>query len=399
MDLLTLSAINFLLGLTILLCCGYQVKHQSSGSPWLWFSLSGACLLLNAGIALIADLGVQISLLLPMLANAATMSMHLCVLFGLAAWQQRPLRRWLYWSLVLTVVMLHLLPVMQQQFRLRVFVCFSVIILLNIRALGLLKPLKLSQLSVASRILGTALLFNLAQMTTRWLMYGAELMAPERFTQPPLLHQLGFFCMTVFASILLAGFVAVLVQQQHQLLLHQAQRDALTGLYNRHQLAPKITAVLNQSSRQKHQVALLLLDLDHFKQINDRFGHSLGDKVLTAVATAMQQHCRDYDLLFRLGGEEFLICLPDTGPQQALQKAEQLRLLIRQLHQQQDWPAELQLSASIGWTCSNGQSEVMSLIEQADQALYRAKQLGRNLVIYHSDLQDLPTHQAAQSSA
>lgn len=386
MDLLTLTAVNLLLGLAVFLSMAYQADRQRNQRYWAWFAASGAALFLNSLLGLLRQVVDLPYLLLPVLANLATVSLHLCLLYGVGHWLQRPVPRQLTLLLLPLLAVLHLLPALQQQSNWRVLLCFAVILGLNLRTLWLLLQIRLPALRIAQLLLVAALLFNLSQMLPRWLMYLTETLLPAWYSQSALVHQLGFFCLTIFAGLLLAAYLAVLVQQQQQALQQQAQTDALTGLLNRHQLEQKIQALLNHSQRRHQQVAVLVFDLDHFKQVNDRFGHSTGDAVLKAVADCARASCRDYDLLFRLGGEEFLLCLADAGPDEASQKAEQLRRAVRQLHLQHNWPAELHLSISIGFTSTSGQHPVMQLIEQADAALYRAKQAGRDRAISHTDI-------------
>lgn len=386
MDLLTLSAVNLLLGLAILLSMAYQADRQRNQPYWRWFAASGAALLLNSLLGVLQRLIELPYLLVPLLANLAIIGLHLFLLHGVARWLNRPLPKQFAPLLLGSVAILHLLPALQQ-LNLRILICFAVITLLNGVTLWLLLQQQMANLRIAQSLLGAALVFNTTQMLLRFAIYLAETLLPTWYSQPALLHQLGFFCLTIFAGLLLAAYLAILVQQQQQALQLQAQTDALTGLLNRHQLEQKVHALLNHCNRRNQQVAVLIFDLDHFKQVNDRFGHSTGDAVLKAVADCARACCRDYDLLFRLGGEEFLLCLADAGPAAARQKAEQLRHAVRQLHlHHPDWPAELRLSISLGYTCNDGQTAVKPLIDQADAALYRAKNTGRDLVLSHTEL-------------
>ena len=123
--------------------------------------------------------------------------------------------------------------------------------------------------------------------------------------------------------------------------------------------------------------ALIIFDLDHFKRINDTFGHQAGDEVLRQVSKAAQEVLRDSDLLGRYGGEEFILFLPRSSAQEALQVAERLRLRIAALRLPElgeGWP----LSASFG--VAEGQASLETCLLAADQALYEAKHDGRNCV-------------------
>ena len=161
--------------------------------------------------------------------------------------------------------------------------------------------------------------------------------------------------------------------------LHISVRDALSGLLNRRALQPRLTSELNRADRHKKPLSLLLFDIDHFKQVNDNYGHRTGDLAIQHVVDIASNQLRDYDLLFRYGGEEFLICLPDTPAETALVIATRLKNAVAAMPMSGD-PA-IRLTLSIGITSTNGMVELDPLIEQADTALYQAKQSGRNTVV------------------
>ncbi|MBN2549397.1 MAG: diguanylate cyclase [Anaerolineales bacterium] len=161
-------------------------------------------------------------------------------------------------------------------------------------------------------------------------------------------------------------------------LREQAIRDALTGLYNRRYLLDALERVLNQAERQAHPVGILLVDIDHFKAVNDTYGHPSGDAYLAGFAHLLQQHFRKSDILCRYGGEEFLIVLPASSLEASAQRAEELR----QLAETSAIPfegREIRCTVSIGLASfpQHGQ-ESSQLISRADQALYASKQAGRN---------------------
>lgn len=161
---------------------------------------------------------------------------------------------------------------------------------------------------------------------------------------------------------------------------HLADRDQLTGLYNRFALNRELTALQQLQKRHQHPYAVLLLDLDHFKKINDKFGHLAGDKVLKHAATLISQHIRNEDILGRFGGEEFLLLLPMTTQESAEQVADKLIEVLRQ-HPITLAEQTIYLTTSIGIAiaqadCPSGSST--QILQQADQALYQAKANGRD---------------------
>ena len=166
-------------------------------------------------------------------------------------------------------------------------------------------------------------------------------------------------------------------------LRHQADTDHLTETNNRRNFLKQAQLQLEHSRRQQTPSALLLLDIDHFKQINDRYGHPGGDQVLIDAVSVFQQVLRPYDTLGRIGGEEFAVFVPDADAKTALQIAERIRIAVKQ------WPFKYQqhdinITISIGLVNDDGRHDLQTLFKHADKALYRAKDNGRNQTIcYH----------------
>ncbi len=165
-------------------------------------------------------------------------------------------------------------------------------------------------------------------------------------------------------------------QQMEYLALH----DGLTSLLNRRALHDHAEAELSRAARNASPFSLMMLDLDHFKSVNDRFGHATGDAALRLVASTLTQQVRAYDAVGRWGGEEFLILLPNTALAEAQAAAERIRVAIESSRLPLATGGELQLTASFGVTTLSGLASVHQLTAQADAALYRAKQAGRNRV-------------------
>jgi diguanylate cyclase (GGDEF)-like protein len=160
-------------------------------------------------------------------------------------------------------------------------------------------------------------------------------------------------------------------------------RDNLTGLYNRAYFLNQIGLLAEQNSLHGIGLAVLMLDVDHFKRINDRYGHVAGDQVLREVAAVIRESTRTEDLVARYGGEEFVIALPVSVPDLATERAERIRWNITE-RKIMAGAIEIQVTASIGLAYSSpGRSRnEMGLIVTADQALYQAKADGRNRVVF-----------------
>jgi diguanylate cyclase (GGDEF)-like protein len=178
-----------------------------------------------------------------------------------------------------------------------------------------------------------------------------------------------------------ADICAAAIKNAHsfELARQQADVDGLTGIYNRRYLEKRIHSEIERLSRYNHGMAILMVDIDNFKRINDEFGHLLGDEVLRHASRLMSSHLRKADIICRYGGEEFAIVLPETIGEPALGVAEKLRRHI------QDYnfpgvPRRVTISIGVADFPDHGQTRD-ELIKSADDALYAAKQAGRNKVI------------------
>jgi diguanylate cyclase (GGDEF)-like protein len=161
----------------------------------------------------------------------------------------------------------------------------------------------------------------------------------------------------------------------------QATRDSLTRLWNRASILDILQRELSRATREKRPLGLLMVDLDHFKHVNDTHGHFAGDAVLSEAGRRMQSDLREYDSLGRYGGEEFLVLLPGCDERSTRSSAERIRAhLATQPMVLSD--TTLKISASFGGTCIKPgvTCTAEELIRRADEALYRAKDLGRNRV-------------------
>lgn len=153
----------------------------------------------------------------------------------------------------------------------------------------------------------------------------------------------------------------------------KSERDGLTGLYNRRTLDDRLMSW----TKEQKSYAVIMFDVDHFKNVNDTYGHDVGDEVLRFIAAAMLQHVRTTDSCYRFGGEEFVILLPGASVDVAYERAEELR----QYFEQTNSPTSLPIHISAGVAeCPNDGVEGNGVLKKADQLLYEAKQNGRNQV-------------------
>ena len=164
-------------------------------------------------------------------------------------------------------------------------------------------------------------------------------------------------------------------------LVHLAATDSLTGIANRRRLTERTDEELRRARRFGHPLALLLVDLDHFKRVNDSWGHATGDRALKRVAETCVATVRDIDLVARLGGEEFAVLLPVIASDAASEVGERLLRAIEEIDLKADDGTGISLTASIGVAIMIEGDTPESLLDRADQAMYEAKRRGRNRMI------------------
>ena len=158
-----------------------------------------------------------------------------------------------------------------------------------------------------------------------------------------------------------------------------SRTDSLTGLANRRRLQDHLLSVCSAAQRHGHSVGVLMVDVDHFKAINDTFGHDAGDVVLRIVASRIAAACRLEDLAGRWGGEEFVVVAPLTDPGGATDLGERVRMGVAGKPIEMDNGSAIDISVSVG--CAGGSDDPDALLRAADASLYEAKRTGRNRVV------------------
>jgi diguanylate cyclase (GGDEF)-like protein len=165
------------------------------------------------------------------------------------------------------------------------------------------------------------------------------------------------------------------VDQAQEELRELSLRDPLTGCYNRRHFMHVLRHEVGRSRRYGQAASVAILDVDNFKQINDRLGHQAGDEVLLQVAQACQSVMRDTDVFARIGGEEFAVLLPQTNALEAHALVERLRLHVQTL------PLAQPVTVSVGVVGAHATDHVDAVMQAADHAMYRAKREGKNRVV------------------
>lgn len=319
------------------------------------------------------------------LANTLIAAAHVLILAGV----QRYLgyRPWAVWVLVLLVVMFAIemwQPMLRDSLRLRIIVHSGLYIAMDALAGIMLWRAAMPGLTVFRRAAAGVLLAYALFLTVRLIYAIFSTGMTTSFVQDPF-QVLAFLVSMVFGFVMTMALVLMIFREKELHMRDIARRDPLTGLRNRYALKEISQREFATAAADGRPLSLLAMDLDHFKAVNDRFGHNGGDEVLKGVTRGLVDELRPQDLVFRVGGEEFLMLLPDTSEREATRVAERLREII----ENSDWISGDQ---RIRTTASFGAIEIRPAEEswedallRADHALYRAKGAGRNRVVTGKD--------------
>lgn len=375
----TITVLGFLLcigiamgfSLLLLVLRGQPVLRQWTISLWL----------MTLGVTLLA-LRPYLPLVPAVLAgNAAMAACGLMMLRGVALHLERPLPLWrplLLAATFMACVFAFLVMWPDLGIRLQAFSVFAVLV--NGWIAVLLLRYAPPQQRTSCRLAAAVFLAEAALYVVRlWLPVAPDAGEDIMRTGSPMFA-------TYLAGVMLElarcfAMVLLLVERMLVDLRHAARTDGLTGLLNRSAVLADGQARLQQLRRQRRSLVLLLIDVDHFKMINDRWGHPAGDEVLRHFAHVLQQCLRGRDhLLGRYGGEEFVLVLAGSSQREAVELAAMIRVCLQQ------WPASLAqgpvaVTASVGLAVDAGQGELGLLLAAADVALYRAKAEGRDRLV------------------
>jgi diguanylate cyclase (GGDEF)-like protein len=352
-----------------------------------WWGLSNV--LLGFGTLGVALRGLAPDFVTVQLANVVTVAAFLLLLVSVRAFAQRPpLRWWVVTSVVVSQVLLVALWSSPGDFRARIAFESMVGALLDsaivVEGVRLARRHRLtSAWLLAGCFAATALLFAIRTvMTLRGAIGGTTL-----FSSPTATYQ--WMAATSEVFITLRGFTLLLMaaERSHQLLFDHAQRDPLTGALNRSglHLSYERLAAARRAARQDDDVmlgvvSLVVIDLDHFKTINDTHGHAMGDDVLRLFAAIASADLRTGDTLARYGGDEFVVLLPHTAGGEALAIAERIRVAFANATGSLGALA-VQPTLSIGIAAGSLADDTLdTILPRADEALYRSKREGRNRV-------------------
>ena len=212
-------------------------------------------------------------------------------------------------------------------------------------------------------------------------IFNFETIGYSSYKNPFWLASVNYFSVPILViSVLVLLLILKQWRERENYITHLGHLDPLTGIYNRRMLNQELAYLDQNKSQSLH--AIFMLDLDHFKQINDRYGHMVGDQVLGKVAGILKENIRNSDILGRYGGEEFLILLKNINVEKAKEVAERCRAALNDLDHPIKPDQVIKVSGSIGVSFITDGEDAMHALNAADEALYKAKALGRNRICY-----------------
>lgn len=225
------------------------------------------------------------------------------------------------------------------------------------------------------------------QQMLDYAIYQLDEPAPFEFEFPQLINGEPRWCRLTHSPLPGKGFVRTFTnitkaKALEASLMKLSCEDPLTGLLNRRTILETLEEEIKRGRRYSRPLSFLMMDIDHFKKINDRWGHPSGDEVLKTFAAACQAAKRENDKMGRFGGEEFVMVLPETGMPEAELAAERIRKCTAEMEiNARSGTATIPVTVSIGATTATGNDDVEAVIARADVALYEAKNKGRNCVV------------------
>lgn len=420
MDVLTLNIINLMLGIfsSTVLCL--TLKDFSKPLFLKLWCCAAAALTVNAALGMLHYFGIPLAYwLIPATTNTATIAIHLFIFAGLQLFFQikQPTRLFLHpltgmpqakaaeqeqrvpfllggfilGSLTICFL-LAFTPFAKADTLNRLIMYFPIIMLLNLLSLYLIvqNMTKANSLKTVFHLFAIALTFNIVQLGLRLMTFISEKaqFALPNWLKISAIYEVGFFSLAIFATLIFCSCIFLIHQLKHLNLLQMLEQDPLTGIMNRHAMESKIDRALKRCAQSGEACSILLFDIDNFKKLNDNYGHLVGDVVLKHVANTVQDSLRPTDMLFRFGGEEFLLCLPNTSSAEALKIAERLRQQVANSAPASHPDRFVTISIGLVTETAKGKQEqtlhtskIQWLVEQADAALYQAKRTGRNKTV------------------
>jgi len=225
------------------------------------------------------------------------------------------------------------------------------------------------------------------QQMLDYAIYQLDEPATFEFEFPQLINGEPRWCLLTHNPLPKKGFVRTFTditkrKALEATLMKLSREDPLTGLHNRRTILELLDEEIQRGQRYQHPVSLLMMDIDHFKKINDQWGHPTGDEVLKSFAAECRSVMRENDRMGRFGGEEFVMLLPETSKIDAVLVAERIRKITTEMAvKSKSGSAQIHVTVSIGVATTTEDDDAESVIARADEAMYEAKDAGRNRVV------------------
>lgn len=379
MDLLTLISCTLLASAIMSINMGLAFLSSPNErylGNWL---VAAIFFLLSNSIALYLNLAESLDDVTPTLANAFYYAGHAAILSGVYRYIYQKNPPFLISGVFLFTILVHTLPTVSDSVELRFLIFSPLIILLDFLAvLILFNQRKRLEGKAFWPLIATLFVFS-ALMFIRWVFIGLS-ESPLTIFGNESLQTAGSFVLITFIFLLTICCNHIVTWKKEVALEKATLTDHLTGWLNRRALSKLATNEFNRFKREKITFGILVLDIDHFKNINDKFGHEAGDRALQAFTSAAAVHVRDYDHCCRFGGEEFVILMPNTDILELKKIGERIGKAVEQII------IDLK-DQSFGFTVSLGGSVSNQLdsnwedsLRRADENLYFSKQHGRNQI-------------------
>ncbi|TFW17096.1 GGDEF domain-containing protein [Massilia arenosa] len=398
MDSFTLIVASAMVGAIMAATMGLLYRASSGRRCLLDWAIAGALFSVNNIVGAFAAMSGSWHALLPAIANTIYIAGHYAVLAGVRRHLGRSPRYDVLAALSLAVFLLHLTPFAISSVAHRLLMFTPVIAAINLSIAGLLWRQPDSEARSSYMPLVVLEVLFMFQLTLRAMYMVASEHTPLTFLGSQFLQTSGSLFVLVFLSVVTMCCALIVLRHQELALRRASLTDALTGWLNRRALHDLAERDYRRARRTGEPLYFITFDIDHFKSVNDRFGHGTGDAAIRRVTELSAHALRGYDALFRIGGEEFAVLINGVSAEDARSIAERLRELVDASPLHIDGHT-IALTVSVGLAALEpADHKWEDILRRADDALYHAKKTGRNRVCVSGD--DAPRlHLVDRSSA
>ena len=393
LDLRTLSVNNILVSLSFGMCL---ILYANKYPQFKGIKISGIAFLISSGAFLLLGFRNFIpdffSIIIPNLMLVISMAL---VHFGLLLFYEFNLKQpqWLHGGILLAVLVLFLIfTYADYNTNARIVIISFTVSIQCVFIMWTLLIAHQMNYHKANFMIAMAFLIFSTFFAFRGILTLSEKPLLD-FMNAGFLHALSIIVYQFVVIITSFGLVWIVSHKIHNILKEQATHDPLTRVFNRRALEEILNVEHSRSMRNQSPLSVIMLDIDYFKRLNDRHGHSMGDQVLVLIANLLVENTRGYDSIARFGGEEFIVLLPDTPIDKARLIAEKLKDKVANHEYRIKDNRKVEITASFGVTsCDLSKEPWLKVLDRCDRALYLAKESGRNKVIaFNDDNEDAET--------